>query len=140
MMTIWLLYKCCYTNSNLALKWHPDRNKNNAEQAKIKFQEIGEAFEVLSDKNKRAVYDQLGEEGLKGGGAPPLVPMVSVVDSLVVDSVALVDSLVEEHILSHSVQVVQVDLVVDFILPMPMISSSNSLPPLVVVVDSIAVA
>lgn len=74
MMTIRLLYKCCYTNisnSNLALKWHPDRNKNNAEQAKIKFQEIGEAFEVLSDKNKRAVYDQLGEEGLKGGGAPP---------------------------------------------------------------------
>ncbi|KAF7726136.1 hypothetical protein EC973_009028 [Apophysomyces ossiformis] len=53
-----------------ALKWHPDRNKDNAEQAKIKFQEIGEAFEVLSDKNKRAVYDQYGEEGLKGGPPP----------------------------------------------------------------------
>lgn len=54
----------------LALKFHPDRNKDNA-NAKEKFQEIGEAFEVLSDKNKRAVYDQFGEEGLKGGGAPP---------------------------------------------------------------------
>ncbi|KDN41779.1 DnaJ-domain-containing protein [Tilletiaria anomala UBC 951] len=53
----------------LALKHHPDRNKDNA-NAKVKFQEIGEAFEVLSDKNKRAVYDQFGEEGLKGGGAP----------------------------------------------------------------------
>ncbi len=55
----------------LALKHHPDRNKDNA-QAKAKFQELGEAFEVLSDGNKRAVYDQYGEEGLKaGGGAPP---------------------------------------------------------------------
>lgn len=52
-----------------ALKWHPDRNKSNPDQAHRKFQEVGEAFEVLSDKNKRAVYDQFGEEGLKG--APP---------------------------------------------------------------------
>ncbi|KAI9029747.1 hypothetical protein CLU79DRAFT_735842 [Phycomyces nitens] len=51
-----------------ALKWHPDRNKDQPELANSKFQEIGEAFEVLSDKNKRAVYDQYGEEGLKGGG------------------------------------------------------------------------
>lgn len=33
--------------------------------------QIGEAFEVLSDKNKRAVYDQFGEDGLKGGGGMP---------------------------------------------------------------------
>lgn len=32
---------------------------------------MSEAFEVLSDKNKRAVYDQFGEEGLKGGGRMP---------------------------------------------------------------------
>lgn len=32
--------------------------------------QISEAFEVLSDKNKRAVYDQFGEEGLKGGPPP----------------------------------------------------------------------
>ncbi|KAI8890707.1 DnaJ-domain-containing protein [Backusella circina FSU 941] len=55
----------------LALKWHPDRNKDKAEVAKAKFQEIGEAYEVLSDKDKRAIYDQYGEEGLKGGGPPP---------------------------------------------------------------------
>ena len=33
--------------------------------------QISEAFEVLSDKNKRTVYDQVGEEGLKAGGPPP---------------------------------------------------------------------
>jgi len=54
-----------------ALKWHPDRNKDNIEAANKKFKEVGEAFEVLSDKNKRAIYDQFGEEGLKGGGPPP---------------------------------------------------------------------
>lgn len=33
--------------------------------------QISEAFEVLSDKQKRTIYDQFGEEGLKGGGGPP---------------------------------------------------------------------
>ncbi|CAK5269473.1 unnamed protein product [Mycena citricolor] len=54
----------------MALKWHPDRN-GGSEQASQKFKEISEAFEVLSDKNKRAVYDQFGEEGLKNGGPTP---------------------------------------------------------------------
>ncbi|KAG8692958.1 DnaJ sub B member 4, partial [Ceratobasidium sp. 395] len=49
----------------MALKWHPDRNKDNTELAGKKFKEISEAFEVLSDKNKREVYDRFGEEGLK---------------------------------------------------------------------------
>ncbi|CAO3580532.1 unnamed protein product [Absidia cylindrospora] len=53
-----------------ALKWHPDRNKDTSEKAKEKFQEVGEAFEVLSDKNKRAIFDQYGEEGLKAGPPP----------------------------------------------------------------------
>ncbi|KAJ4477387.1 hypothetical protein J3R30DRAFT_3334089 [Lentinula aciculospora] len=53
----------------MALKWHPDRN-NGSEEASKKFKEISEAFEVLSDNNKRTVYDQFGEEGLKGGGGP----------------------------------------------------------------------
>lgn len=55
----------------LALKWHPDRNPGNKEQAEKKFKEISEAYEVLSDKNKRTIYDQYGEEGLKAGGGTP---------------------------------------------------------------------
>lgn len=56
----------------LALKWHPDRNPDNKATAEKKFKEISEAYDVLSDKNKRAIYDQYGEEGLKaGGGTPP---------------------------------------------------------------------
>lgn len=54
-----------------ALKWHPDRNPTNKAGAEKKFKEISEAYEVLSDKNKRAIYDQFGEEGLKGGVPPP---------------------------------------------------------------------
>lgn len=54
----------------MALKWHPDRN-SGSEEASKKFKEISEAFEVLSDKQKRTIYDQFGEEGLKGGGGPP---------------------------------------------------------------------
>jgi DnaJ homolog subfamily B member 4 len=50
---------------------HPDRNKGDVDNAKRKFQDVSEAFEVLSDKQKREIYDQFGEEGLKGGGAPP---------------------------------------------------------------------
>ncbi|KAI4296808.1 hypothetical protein L6164_036731 [Bauhinia variegata] len=55
----------------LAMKWHPDKNQNNKKQAEAKFKEISEAYEVLSDPQKRAIYDQYGEEGLKGGVPPP---------------------------------------------------------------------
>ena len=54
----------------LALKWHPDRNQNNKELADKKFKEISEAYEVLSDKNKKTIYDQYGEDGLKAGAMP----------------------------------------------------------------------
>lgn len=50
----------------LALKYHPDKNKSP--QAEERFKEIAEAYEVLSDKKKRDLYDQHGEEGLKSGG------------------------------------------------------------------------
>lgn len=51
----------------LAMKWHPDKNPDIAEEAAKKFQEIGEAYDVLSDMEKRAIYDQYGYEGLKNG-------------------------------------------------------------------------
>lgn len=52
----------------LALKWHPDKNPNNKEEAEAKFKSISEAYEVLSDKNKRSVYNKYGKEGLAGHG------------------------------------------------------------------------
>ncbi|CAG9332123.1 unnamed protein product [Blepharisma stoltei] len=48
----------------LALKWHPDKNPNNREGAENKFKETGEAYSVLSDENKRALYDLYGHQGL----------------------------------------------------------------------------
>ncbi|PON46666.1 Terminal organelle assembly protein [Parasponia andersonii] len=55
----------------LAMKWHPDKNPNNKKEAENKFKQISEAYEVLSDPQKRAIYDQYGEEGLKGQVPPP---------------------------------------------------------------------
>ncbi len=51
----------------LAMKYHPDRNKDDAD-AETRFKEVKEAYEVLSDTDKRATYDQFGHEGLKGAG------------------------------------------------------------------------
>jgi molecular chaperone DnaJ len=53
----------------MAMKFHPDRNPDNAD-AEAKFKEAKEAYEVLCDEQKRAIYDQHGHEGLaaRGGG------------------------------------------------------------------------
>jgi molecular chaperone DnaJ len=50
-----------------ALKNHPDRNQGDPE-AEARFKEATEAFQVLSDEQKRARYDQFGHAGLEGGG------------------------------------------------------------------------
>jgi len=50
----------------LALKHHPDKNPQNHKEAEEKFKQICEAYEVLSDSQKRQTYDQFGHEGLRG--------------------------------------------------------------------------
>ncbi|KAL9266330.1 DnaJ protein P58IPK-like protein [Drosera capensis] len=56
----------------LALKWHPDKNTENREEAENKFREIAAAYEVLGDDDKRARYDRGEDEemgmGMGGGG------------------------------------------------------------------------
>lgn len=50
----------------LAIKYHPDKNPDNPE-AEEKFKEAAEAYDVLSNKDKRAQYDRFGHEGMRGG-------------------------------------------------------------------------
>jgi curved DNA-binding protein CbpA len=49
----------------MAIKFHPDKNKDDPDKAKQQFQKIANAYETLSDPEKRKVYDQHGEEGVK---------------------------------------------------------------------------
>ncbi|KAI9741815.1 MAG: hypothetical protein M1834_000201 [Cirrosporium novae-zelandiae] len=53
-----------------ALKWHPDKNKDNP-NASEKFKEVSQAYEILSDPEKRKIYDQYGLEFLLRGGTEP---------------------------------------------------------------------
>ena len=52
----------------LAVKYHPDKNPDDQKKAEEKFKEVAEAYDVLSDPQKRRRYDQLGHEGLRGAG------------------------------------------------------------------------
>jgi DnaJ homolog subfamily C member 3 len=54
----------------MALKWHPDKNADNKEEAEKRFQDIGEAYEVLSDKELKAKYDR-GEQVFENQGGGP---------------------------------------------------------------------
>ena len=52
----------------LAKKYHPDANPDNKEEAEAKFKEVNEAYETLSDLQKRRMYDQFGHDGPQGFG------------------------------------------------------------------------
>jgi len=51
-----------------ALRWHPDKNPDNKEHAELMFKQVGEAYGVLSDPQKRHLYDRGGKQALNGGG------------------------------------------------------------------------
>ena len=51
-----------------ALKWHPDRHPQDKAEAEVKFRESTEAYSVLSDAQKRQIYDTYGHAGLSGAG------------------------------------------------------------------------
>ena len=53
----------------LAKKYHPDANPDNKQEAEAKFKEVNEAYEVLSDSQKRQMYDQFGHDGPQGFGS-----------------------------------------------------------------------
>ena len=54
-----------------ALKWHPDKHKDNKEAAERRFKEINEAYQILSDTEKRRAYDQYGHAAFAPGGRSP---------------------------------------------------------------------
>jgi DnaJ-class molecular chaperone len=51
-----------------ALEWHPDKHKDNKEAAEKRFKEINEAYQVLSEPEKRRAYDQFGHQAFAPGG------------------------------------------------------------------------
>jgi molecular chaperone DnaJ len=63
----------------LAMKYHPDRNVGD-EEAAVKFKEAAEAYAVLSDPEKRQIYDRYGHAGLQGAGLPNFGDAESVFD------------------------------------------------------------
>jgi molecular chaperone DnaJ len=58
------------TFRKLAMKLHPDRNPGDSE-AEVKFKEVNEAYQVLSDGQKRAAYDRFGHAAFQNGGGGP---------------------------------------------------------------------
>lgn len=54
-----------------ALEWHPDRHKDDKETAEKRFKEINEAYQVLSDPQKKSAFDQFGHDAFTPGGGNP---------------------------------------------------------------------
>ena len=57
----------------LSMKWHPDKNPNNKDEATREFHKINEAYSILSDKEKRNLYHQIGIDILKSGSDGPSI-------------------------------------------------------------------
>jgi DnaJ-class molecular chaperone len=53
-----------------ALEWHPDKHKDDKEAAEKRFKQINEAYQILSDPQKRSAYDQYGHQAFSPGGMP----------------------------------------------------------------------
>ena len=53
-----------------ALQWHPDKHKDKKEAAEKRFKEINEAYQILSDSEKREAYDNFGHTAFSPGGSP----------------------------------------------------------------------
>jgi DnaJ family protein B protein 4 len=49
------------------MRWHPDKNRDNLAESQQKFQEVSEAYDVLSDPHKRSIFDQYGYDALRNG-------------------------------------------------------------------------
>lgn len=83
----------------LAMKWHPDRNLENKEEAEAKFKEVNEAHEALSNPEKRARYDQFGHEdprqNFSSQGAPDFAELFRKAAGF--RPFADIDSVVEEN-------------------------------------------
>lgn len=60
----------------MALKYHPDKNNNNREEAEKKFKDVSEAYDILSDSKKKEIYDKFGMAGLsnENNGQMPTSP------------------------------------------------------------------
>ncbi|XP_012514420.1 PREDICTED: dnaJ homolog subfamily B member 8 [Propithecus coquereli] len=65
----------------LALRWHPDKNPDGADEAEKRFKQVSEAYEVLSDPKRRSVYDRAGRDSWRAGGGGAGTPSAGPFDA-----------------------------------------------------------
>ena len=95
----------------MAIKYHPDRNLNNKEDAEKHMKEINEAYDVLKDPQKKAQYDQFGHDAF-AHGAVPVVLAAALVALAVSAAVALAAALAIWRYFAPSLVVAAVRLAV----------------------------